>query len=315
LTTSITDKNDLTKSLKVEIIIPTLNEEANIASLLKEIKDQKIPVKISTLVIDGSSSDKTVEICLRENITVIQQRRRGKGNAMREAVEHSKADIIVFIDGDGTYLINELGKILEPLLTDKADMVVGSRILGEKERGSISTLNKLGNSIFNRIINSAMKSKITDSLSGYRALRKETFKDLILFSNNFEIEVEMTVEALAKGYRVIEVPISYKKRKNSVTHLSPVTDGTKIGRTLLFILMNVDPLKLFGRISLWFFIAGLFPGIFVFYEKITFGEIESMPSVVFAALLFMSSGLSLVIGLLAELVVTSRRRIEYLLKK
>ena len=79
--------------------------------------------------------------------------------------------------------------------------------------------------------------------------------------------------------------------------------------------MNVDPLKLFGRISLWFFIAGLFPGIFVFYEKITFGEIESMPSVVFAALLFMSSGLSLVIGLLAELVVTSRRRIEYLLKK
>lgn len=313
--TSIPEKENLNKSLNVEIIIPTLNEESSIGSLLREIKSQKIPVKISTLVIDGGSSDKTVEICSRENINVIQQRRRGKGNAMREAVEHSEADIIVFIDGDGTYLIDDLDKILEPLLTYKADMVVGSRISGKRERGSMSTLNKLGNSLFNRIINSSMKSKVTDSLSGYRALRKETFKDLILFSDNFEIEVEMTVEALAKGYRVIEVPIRYNKRKDSATKLDPVTDGTKIGRTLLFLLMNVDPLKIFGRISLWFFIAGLFPGILVLYEKITIGEIESMPSVVFAALLFMSSGISLVIGLLAELVVSSRRRIESLLKQ
>ncbi|MGI0011362.1 MAG: glycosyltransferase, partial [Nitrosopumilaceae archaeon] len=139
------------------------------------------------------------------------------GNAMREAVEYSQADIVVFIDGDGTYSISHLRSVLEPLLKGEADMVVGSRLLGNREEGSISTLNMMGNKLFNKVINIALKSHVTDSLTGYRALRRNVFKDLILFSENFEIEVEMTVEALAKGYRIVEVPINYRKRTNSKT--------------------------------------------------------------------------------------------------
>jgi len=91
------------------------------------------------------------------------------------------------------------------------------------------------------------------------------FKDLILFSDSFEIEVEMTVEAIAKGYRVLEVPISYRKRTGTITKLNPRVDGLKIGHTLLFILMNVNPLKFFGVISLGFIITGLIPGIWVLH--------------------------------------------------
>jgi len=315
LKVSVPKKEDLKEGLEVEIIIPTLNEEAAIGQLLRDIKSQKFPVQISTLVIDGGSTDNTVNICRKESVTVIKQRTKGKGNAMREVVDKSEADIIVFIDGDGTYSIDDLGSLLEPLLTDKADMVVGSRILGKREKGSISTLNLIGNRWFNKAINFAMNFVVTDSLSGYRALYKDTFKDLILFSDNFEIEVEMTVEALAKGYRVTEVPISYRTRKGTSTKLNPFEDGVKIGKTLLFILMNVHPLKFFGIITLGFIIAGLFPGIFVLYEKIAFGEIVSMPSVVFSALLFTAGGISMVVGLLAELVVRSRRRIEFMLRK
>jgi len=241
-----------------------------------------------------------MDICKRENVKYILQ--KGKGSAMREAVEQSDADIVVFIDGDGTYSASDLESMLEPLLSDQADMVVGSRILEKREKGSISAFNTIGNNLFNRTINFAMKSAITDSLSGYRALYKKTFKDLVLFSDSFEIEVEMTVEALAKAYRVVEIPISYGLRKGSRTKLDPIGDGIKIGRTLLFILTNVNPLKFFGIISLAFFVAGLYPGILVLYEKITTGNIISMPSVVFSSLLFVTGTISIVVGMVSELV-------------
>ncbi|NDF25647.1 MAG: TIGR04182 family glycosyltransferase, partial [Thaumarchaeota archaeon] len=194
-------------------------------------------------------------------------------------------------------------------------MVVGSRILGQMEKGAISSFNMIGNSLFNRTINFALRSKVTDSLTGYRALKRETFKSLVLFSRNFEIEVEMTVEALSKGYRVIEIPIKYGNRKDSKTKLNPVKDGLKIAKTLLFITMNVNPLKFFLLFTLGFIIIGIIPAHQAIYEKITFGEITSIPSVVLAALLFVSAAMSLAIGLLSELLVRSRHRIEYLLTK
>lgn len=297
-------------SVSVDIIIPTLNEEKTIGNLLKEISNLNLPVEVSALIIDGGSTDKTVEICKKADVRTIRQKGRGKGRAMREAVEYSDADIVVFIDGDDTYSISEVGPLLDPLLTGKADMVVGSRLLGKREKGAISTFNTLGNILFNNTINFAIKSNVTDSLSGYRCFYRKTFMELVLFSDSFEIEVEMTVEALAKGYRVLEVPISYGRRRGTNTKLNPLDDGIKIGRTLMFILLNVNPLKFFGIVSLVFLVIGLYPGILVIAEKISTGQITSMPAVVLAALLFISAALCMVIGVLSELVVSSRRRLE-----
>jgi len=303
------------KEIHVEVIIPTLNEESTIGQLIQDLKNEKLPVSTSILVIDGGSKDNTVDICKKQNVRVIKQKGKGKGIAIREAVEYSDADIVVFIDGDGTYSVSDLQSIVEPILLDKADMVVGSRISGDMEKGSITTLNKIGNKLFNKTINFALKSKVTDSLSGYRALRRETFQNLILFSNNFEIEVEMTVESLAKGYRVLEVPIKYGNRKGTTTKLNPTLDGAKIARTLLFISMNVNPIKFFGVITLCFVAIGFIPASQVIYEKIILGEVVSIPSVTLAALLFITGAISLVLGLVSELVVRSRRRLEYLISK
>jgi dolichol-phosphate hexosyltransferase len=303
------------KDTKVEIIIPTLNEERTLEAVIRDIRSSSVPVDVSILVIDGGSTDRTAEICKKENVRCIFQKTKGKGSAMREAVEQSDADIVVFIDGDGTYSASDLESIIEPLLNDKADMVVGSRIEGKREKGAITLFNTFGNKIFNKTINFAMKTSITDSLSGYRALYRKTFRELVLFSQTFEIEVEMTVEALAKGYRVIEVPIKYGVRNGTRTKLDPIGDGTRIGRTLLFILMNVNPLKFFAIISLAFFIVGFYPGTLVLYEKITTGNIVSMPSVVFSSLLFVTGTISFVVGMVSELVVRSRRRVEYLINR
>jgi len=311
----VTFKADTGQDLNVEVIIPTLNEEKTIGELIKSVNQLKIPQKLSILVIDGGSNDKTVEICKELNIPVVRQKGLGKGNAMKEAAQISNGDIIVFVDGDGTYSISDLPNILQPLIENKADMVVGSRVLGKREKGSISIMNTMGNKIFNKTINFAMKSKVTDSLTGYRAIWRELFNDLILFSSNFEIEVEMTIEALGKGYRVTEIPIKYGTRKGTITKLDPMGDGFKIARTLLFISMNMNPLKFFSLITLGFLVIGMIPGSQVIFEKITTGEIESFPSAILSVLFFVTGTLSFVVGLLSELVVRSRRRLEYLMSK
>jgi dolichol-phosphate hexosyltransferase len=306
------------RDLEVEVIIPTLNEEQTIGEVVESIRSYALPVKVSTLVIDGGSTDHTLDICKRENVRFLVQRGRGKGTAMRQAVEQSDADIVVFIDGDGTYSPSDLEFLIEPLLNGESDMVVGSRILGKREKGAISIFNTLGNKFFNKTINFAMKSSITDSLSGYRALYRKMFNELILFSDTFEIEVEMTVEALARGYRILEVPISYGRRRegsSSKTKVDPLDDGIKIARTLIFILMNINPLKFFGIISIGFFAAGAYPTAQVLYEKIFTGDVTSLPSVVLSSLLFVTGTISMVVGMVSELVVRSRRRLEYLINK
>jgi dolichol-phosphate mannosyltransferase len=274
---------------------------------------------VSIWVVDGGSIDATREICYTQKVKTIIQKGKGKGSAMREAIEKLKseiADIVVFMDGDATYCASDLGKLVGPLLSDEADMVVGSRFLGTKEKGSISTFNMIGNKIFNKTINFSMGSSITDSLSGFRALNVKVLNQLVLFSDAFEIEVEMTVEVLSKGYRVLEVPIHYKARKKqSNTKLNPINDGLKITRTLIFILMNVNPLKFFGVLSLGLFAVALWPITQVLYEKIFHGQIVSIPAVVLSALLVITAILSIVMGMLAELLVRSRRRLEFMINK
>jgi glycosyltransferase involved in cell wall biosynthesis len=304
---------------RVEVIIPTLNEEMTIKDTIDNVRDAcaKLSMDTSMLVIDGNSKDRTIEICKKEtDVKIVTQSGRGKGNAMREALEHTEAEIVMFVDGDGTYSLANMEEMIKPLLNGVADMVVGSRTMGKREKGSISILNYVGNKIFNKAINFAMNSHVTDSLSGYRALHKKTFSDLVLFSDSFEIEVEMTVEAIAKGLRVIEIPIQYRARKQaSAAKLNPLGDGFRIARTLLFILMNVNPLKFFSIIALSFFLTGLYPGVYVLKGLGTVYEIQSFPAVVFSSLLFVTGTISFVVGLLAELVVRSRRRVEYLISK
>ena len=258
MTTSQGTSNDYNK-IRVQVIIPTLNEEQAIGELIDSIGLLDISLRVSVTSYRWRFHYNTLDICRRKNVKCIVQSGKGKGNAMREAVDQTDAEIVVFIDGDGTYSANDMGSMLKALLDDKSDMIVGSRFLSKENRGSVAAFNVVGNKIFNRTINFAMKSSITDSLSGYRALYTETFRKLLLFSNSFEIEVEMTVEALAKGLRILEVPITYGVRKGSSTKLDPFGDGIKIGRTLLFILMNINPLKFFGLISLAFFVIGLYP--------------------------------------------------------
>lgn len=225
------------------------------------------------------------------------------------------AEIFVFIDGDGTYLPIELDSLVKPILDGEADMVIGSRLKGEMEKDAMTMINKFGNKFFNFFIRRAVKFNIRDVLSGYRAVRGDSLKEIVLFSEGFEIEAEITLEFLGRKLRVMEVPISYKKRHGSLSKLQPFKDGVKIFKTLFYTIMNFRPLFFFSLFSSIFFLVGIYPTVLILYEKIVFGDIYHLPSVVLSALLFISGGIVLVLGILADLIVSTRRRMEYIFKK
>jgi dolichol-phosphate hexosyltransferase len=306
-------KETFESNQSITIIVPTLNEGASIKKVLDDIPQQVCACKVQTLVIDGGSNDDTVKIAEKCGVKVVRQKTRGKGTAMREAVNLVNTDIIVFIDGDETYPLDKLESIVEPILKENADVVVGKR-LKRKDGDSIPFINRFGNKMFNKMINFAMKSNVTDSLSGYRAMRTQVFKDLLLFSDGFEIEVEITVEALSKGYRITEVPIEYGERHDTESKLNSSADGIRIAKTLLFVMMNIRPLLFFGIFSLVFFVIGLYPTSIVIYEKIILGEIIHIASAMLASLLIITGILVLVLGIISEMLVRTRKRIEYLIK-
>lgn len=296
------------------VVIPALNEERTIGEVVRGFPKQVFDKPLFVLVVDGKSIDRTVEVAKDAGAHVVVQRTKGKGAAMKEGIKIVDAEIYVFIDADGTYSPSEVGKVLEPIVKGNADMVVGSRFQGKIERGAISLVNNVGNRIFNFIARRSMRAQITDMLSGYRAISGESLHELILFSDQFEIETEMTIEAIAKRLSIADVPISYKRRVIP-SKLKPLEDGTKILKSLLFFIMNSRPLLFFSTIGLILVFVGLGPSLLLLYEKLVFGEIYHLPSVVFASLLLITGFLIIVLGLVADLVVNTRRRMEYLLKE
>ena len=179
----------LRKSLKtdeVTCIIPTLNEYSTVAEVVQKAKLFTRQI----IVVDGWSEDGTSIAASEAGAKVIFQDGEGKGMALRTAFNKINSDIYVIIDGDATYDVMEMEKIFQPILDGEADMVIGSRLKGTIEEGSISTINKIGNILFNFLINFLFKGKITDSQSGFRALSRKAVENMNLSSNGFEIETE-----------------------------------------------------------------------------------------------------------------------------
>jgi len=299
---------------RICILIPALNEAETISQVVSGFPKELFSHEVSVLVVDGNSKDQTVELARRAGANVMVQRTKGKGAALKEGIRQARGDIFVIIDGDGTYSPRELDKLVAPIIEDRADVVIGSRFRGEIETGAMTWMNRIGNRIFNWMARTGIGISITDMLSGYRVMRASVFRKLVLLSSHFEIETEMTIESFTRGHRILEVPISYLKRRGSPAKLKSFQDGMKIFRSIVFFIMNTRPLFFFSIVSAVFFVVGTFPASYVLYEKIALGEILHLPSVMLSSLLYVSGALILVFGLLAELVVTARRRIEYSLE-
>jgi dolichol-phosphate mannosyltransferase len=193
---------------KVSLIIPTLNEEWGIVETLKQIN--KLDIAKEVLVVDGLSTDNTVRNAKLFGAKVITEKRKGKGIAMATGVKNAKANIICFLDGDGTYPPRFIPKMLE--LIENCDVVVASRLI--KREGVYHSFNtfvhyRLFPFIFRKYLR---KFRTSEPISGMRLMQKETWNKLQLKSHDFLIETEMEVKMAKNKMRVIEIPIPCIRR-------------------------------------------------------------------------------------------------------
>jgi dolichol-phosphate mannosyltransferase len=214
---------------EVVCIIPTLNECDTVVEVIR--KAQQFTTHI--VVVDGHSNDDTCDRAKQAGADIIYQERKGKGWALRTAFKQVQSDIYVTIDGDATYDARELINLVQPIIDDRADMVVGSRLKGCMEPGSISKVNKIGNNLFNFLINNIFNGDVSDSQSGFRAITDHAVRQLNLTSHDFEVETEITIKALKAGLRIKEIPINYSRRRGTKSKLNSFKDGTRILKTIL----------------------------------------------------------------------------------
>mgnify|MGYP001133278770 CR=1 FL=1 len=283
---------------EVCILIPTLNEEDTIGGIIREFKNSGFE---RILVIDGNSTDATREIAKREGARVEIQRGKGKGTAVRQAFELIEEEIIVIIDGDGTYLPSEVKRLLDPIVNNEADHVIGNRFgFG----GAFTRSHRVGNSILNKVFGLGYGVKLNDLLSGYRALTKDSLKKMNLKKEGFEIETEMVIESVKRGIRIKEVPIRYEKRKG-VSKLNFIRDGLRIFYTLYVLARMYNPMFYFGIIGTFFIAVGILTGFYVVIEW--YRGITHVLLTVFTSLIIISGIQFLMFGQLGDLLVSLQK--------
>jgi glycosyltransferase involved in cell wall biosynthesis len=209
--------------LQVTVIIPALNEAGNIRCLVEEVR---ATVPVSVLVVDNGSQDATGEEALAGGARLVREPRRGYGYACAAgAAAAGEADVLVFLDGDYSFLPADLPRLLAPLLADQADLVLGSRELGHIAPGAMPAHQRLGNRLVAWLVKRLYGLQISD-MGPYRAVRRAWLRRLDMCEMTYGWPAEMIVKAARRGARVCEVPVRYHSRAAGRSKVSGTLRGT-----------------------------------------------------------------------------------------
>ncbi len=292
------------------ILIPTLNEGKTIEGIVKEFKSMGFS---DILVIDGHSTDDTVKKAQNAGAEVVIQSGTGKGQAVSQAFGIIKSKYVVMIDGDGTYLPEEVDKILEPVVAGTADHAIGNRF-AKYQKGAFTGLNLFGNRILNKIFGFAYGVWLEDILSGYRAFNQNAIRQIELNRTGFEVETEITVECVKKDLKIVEVPITYLARvSGAATKLKPIRDGFRIASTIYLLARTHNPLFYFNLIGGIITVSGIGIGIYVVDEWLR--DITHIPLTILATLLIVTGIQMFIFALLSDLVVSMHRENMHMMRK
>jgi glycosyltransferase involved in cell wall biosynthesis len=285
-----------TQTPTVAVVIPCYQEELTIAKVVKDFKRALPGARIC--VFDNNCTDATAQVALQAGAEVWREKRQGKGFVVARIFEQVDADILVMVDGDDTYEAESVGKLLEPILKGDADMTVAARLHTYGEN-SFRPFHVAGNKLVCAIINWMFKGNISDIFSGYRAFTREAVSQMPITAHGFDVETELTLQALYRGLVIKEIQAPYRARpEGSVSKLRTFTDGFGVLLRLFLILKSYKPLTFFGLCSLFIFVLGLAVGARPVYEFVTEAYVHAVPSAVLAAALVLLAFLCFGLGLL-----------------
>jgi dolichol-phosphate mannosyltransferase len=285
---------------QVCVFIPALNEAPTIGTLITSFRNLGYT---HVFVMDGNSTDGTVEAARTAGADVRIQSGSGKGNAVVEALEKIESSYILMIDGDGTYTADDAEGLLRPLFLG-FDHVIGDR-LHSPDPGSFSRLNLLGNQLINLLFKMAHGKDLHDILSGYRAFTRDSFTQMRLRELGFGIETEMSVEAVRNNQRITVVPVQYRKRSGTGTKLSPLHDGLKIITTIYRLAKVNNPIFFFGLMGALMAVLGSLVGIFVILEWLN--GIEHLPLTILTVLMIMVGFEIFMFGVISDMLLAYHR--------
>ena len=299
----------------IALIVPCYNEEAAIEVVVTDFR--KAMPEIDVFVFDNNSSDRTMEIALKAGAKVVPVPLRGKGNVVRRMFADVDADLYVMVDGDATYDASAVRRLVDKLLDDHLDMVVGCRqaevsVAGEAYRRG----HQWGNRMLTQSVVSIFGGNFTDMLSGYRAFSRRYAKSFPALSHGFETETELTVHALELRMPYGEVMTTYGARpEGSVSKLSTYRDGWRILKTIGRLYVRERPFAFFGIFALILALASVLLSLPVLVEYLREGLVPRLPTAVLSASMMLSALLSFVCGLILDNVTCGRqetKRLAYL---
>ncbi|MDP9499984.1 glycosyltransferase family 2 protein [Bisgaard Taxon 45] len=295
-------------SKKIAILIPCYNEEHSIEDTVLSFSKALPEAKI--YVYDNNSTDRTLEIAKTLSCEVRTETQQGKGAVVRRMFADIEADIYVLVDGDNTYDASIAPQLIDKLLSDNLDMVVGARTRSSETypRGHI-----LGNKVFSKIVSVFFNSSINDVFSGYRIMTRRFVKSLPVMSNGFEIETEMTVHALQLCLPIKEIETNYFMRKeNSKSKLNTYRDGFKILRFIFFLIREQKPMLFFSFLSLCCVFLSLWFGGVVIWDFWLTGQVSKLPTAVLSSGIGILAILFFAMALILDSISNGRKEVKKL---
>jgi Glycosyltransferases involved in cell wall biogenesis len=298
--------------LEIAVLLPCYNEAATIGAVVAGFRAALPSARI--YVYDNNSRDQTALRAALAGATVVREPRQGKGHVVRRMFSDIEADIYLMADGDGTYAPEDGAELIRTLLTERCDMVVGTRRGVTDDAGRRG--HAFGNSLFNRLYRTIFGPDFTDIFSGYRAFSRRFVKSFPAVSGGFEIETEMSVHASVLKLPVAELSLDYGRRpEGSHSKLSTFKDGSKILWMFAMLMKETRPFYFFSYVALLVSSVSLSFMVPVLNEYFLTGEVTRMPTWVLSVGLMMMALMIFSGGVILDSVARGRveqKRIHYM---
>jgi len=296
-------------AMRIAVLVPCFNEEAAVATV---VADFRIALPSATIyVYDNNSSDRTVAVARAAGAEVRGERRQGKGHVVRRMFADVDADVYVLVDGDATYDAPSAPRMIERLVNDHLDMVVGLRV--DQVQAAYRPGHRTGNRMLTGFLSSVFGQAFKDILSGYRVFSRRFVKSFPVLSDGFEIETELTVHALELAMPVAEIETPYYARpEGSVSKLNTWRDGFRILGTILKLYRSEKPLRFFTVIGLFLALVSIGLAIPVIITYLEQGIVPRLPTAVLSTGLMIVAVLSISSGLVLDTVTRGRREMKLL---
>jgi glycosyltransferase involved in cell wall biosynthesis len=296
-------------SLRVAVLVPCFNEEAAVATVVAGFRKALPSAEI--YVYDNNSSDRTAAVAREAGAEVRSERRQGKGHVVRRMFADVDADIYVLVDGDATYDAPSAPCMIDALVSEHLDMVVGLRV--DHSEAAYRRGHRTGNRMLTSFLSQVFGQAFKDILSGYRVFSRRFVKSFPVLSDGFEIETELSVHALELALPVAEVETPYYARpEGSFSKLNTWRDGLRILGTILKLYRSERPLRFFTAIGVFLVLVSISLAIPIVVTYLETGLVPRLPTAVLSMGLMIVALLSVSSGLVLDTVTRGRREMKLL---